>query len=102
MLLDNVVEIRRPDLLPDVTRHTGLGASQVDDQLGFWAQVLRDVARDFLRAALPRSTRPVPLSGVALPRTLSRSRSGFPMTRLLARRPSRRERSGRPSRPMSE
>ena len=48
MLLDNVVAVRRPDLLAEATRQSGLGASQVDDQLRFWARVLREVAGDFL------------------------------------------------------
>ncbi len=48
VLLDNVVAVRRPDLLAEATRQSGLGASQVDDQLRFWARVLREVAGDFL------------------------------------------------------
>ena len=47
-LLDNVVESRRPDLVPEVSRQTGLRSSELDQQLRFWAQVLRDVAGDFL------------------------------------------------------
>jgi hypothetical protein len=47
-LLDNVVEVRQPDLMAEVARQTGLRASQLDEQLKFWARVLRDVAEDFL------------------------------------------------------
>ncbi len=47
-LLDNVVEARDPDLMSDVKKQTGLKPSQLDEQLRFWAQVLRDVAGDFL------------------------------------------------------
>lgn len=47
-VLDNVVEARRPDLLDEVAKQTGLKASQLDDQLAFWARTLRDVAQDFL------------------------------------------------------
>ena len=45
VLLDNVVEVRRPDLLTEVARHNDLG---LEEQLQFWARVLRDVAGDFL------------------------------------------------------
>lgn len=47
-LLDNVVEARQPDLMREVTRLRGLKPSELDEQLHFWAQVLRDVAGDFL------------------------------------------------------
>ena len=48
VLLDNVVKVRQPHLMAEVAGHTGLGTAQVDEQLRFWAQVLRDVAGDFL------------------------------------------------------
>lgn len=47
-LLENVVESRQPDLMRDVTRLHGLKPSDLDQQLHFWARVLRDVAGDFL------------------------------------------------------
>jgi hypothetical protein len=47
-LLDVVAEVRRPDLLAEVRRQRGLSPSQVQSQLAFWAQLLRDVAPDFL------------------------------------------------------
>lgn len=47
-LLDNVVEVRRPDLLADVGAQHGLKPAELDEQLRFWAQVLREVAPDFL------------------------------------------------------
>jgi hypothetical protein len=34
--------------MAEVARQTGLGDSQLDDQLRFWARVLREVAGDFL------------------------------------------------------
>lgn len=47
-LLDNVVEARQPDLLTEVARLRGLKSSELDQQLHFWARVLRDVAGDFV------------------------------------------------------
>lgn len=47
-LLDNVIEVRRPDLLPLVRRQHGLTDDAVKSQLTFWAEALRDVAPDFL------------------------------------------------------
>jgi hypothetical protein len=47
-LLDNVVEAREPNLMAEVSRQTGLKPSEIDEQLRFWAQVLRDLAGDFL------------------------------------------------------
>jgi len=51
-LLDNVVEVRRPELAAEAARHRGLGPAEVEDQLAYWAQVLRDVAGDFLAGDL--------------------------------------------------
>ena len=51
-LLDNVVEVRRPDLAAEAARHRGLGPAEVEDLLAYWAQVLRDVAGDFLAGDL--------------------------------------------------
>ncbi|MDX6240887.1 MAG: hypothetical protein QOG10_5707 [Kribbellaceae bacterium] len=47
-LLDNVVEVRQPSLVEHAGKLSGLTASRLDEQLGFWARVLRDVASDFL------------------------------------------------------
>jgi hypothetical protein len=47
-LLDNVVEVRVPELMSDVGKQTGLKSSQLEEQLRFWAQILREVAADFL------------------------------------------------------
>ena len=47
-LLDTVVEARQPDLMSEVARQRGLNSSELDEQLQFWARVLRDVAGDFL------------------------------------------------------
>jgi hypothetical protein len=47
-LLDNVVEVRQPDLMADVGKQTGLTSDELDGQLRFWAHILCDVARDFL------------------------------------------------------
>jgi hypothetical protein len=48
VLLDNVVEARSPELMNELRKQTGLKPSQLDQQLQFWAQLLRDVAGDFL------------------------------------------------------
>ena len=48
-LLDTVMEARRPDLVDEATKQTGLTDSEVDQQVEFWARVLRDVAADFLQ-----------------------------------------------------
>ena len=48
VLLDDVVETRAPDLMDQVRKQVGLKSSDLDQQLQFWAQVLRDVAGDFL------------------------------------------------------
>jgi len=47
-LLDNVIESREPDLMSEVRKQTGLEPSALDEQLRFWARVLREVAGDFL------------------------------------------------------
>ncbi|WP_310963227.1 hypothetical protein [Nocardioides terrisoli] len=47
-LLDNVVEARRPELLDEASRQHGLKASEIEGQLSFWANVLKEVASDFL------------------------------------------------------
>ena len=47
-LLDNVVEVRQPELMADVARLGGVSASHLDEQLRFWARVLKEVAPDFL------------------------------------------------------
>lgn len=47
-LLDNVVEARQPHLREDAAKLSGLTASQLDQQLQFWASVLSDVAPEFL------------------------------------------------------
>jgi hypothetical protein len=47
-LLDSVVEVRRPELMPEVKSHIGLRPAQIEAQLAFWAEVLRAVAGDFL------------------------------------------------------
>ena len=47
-LLDNVVEVRQPSLMTDVRKQRGLTAVELDGQLQFWADILRDVASDFV------------------------------------------------------
>ncbi|MDP9181819.1 MAG: hypothetical protein M3P04_03435 [Actinomycetota bacterium] len=47
-LLDNVLEARRPDLQHAALPMTGLQDRDIDLQLAFWANALRDTCSDFL------------------------------------------------------
>jgi hypothetical protein len=48
ILLDNVLEARRADLQHAALLMTGLQDREIDAQLAFWADSLRDVCPDFL------------------------------------------------------
>jgi len=47
-LLDNVLEARRPDLMEAALPMTGLQDRDIDLQLAFWANALREACPDFL------------------------------------------------------
>jgi hypothetical protein len=52
VLLDNVLEVRRPDLFVQARLMTGLGGEQLDRQLAFWSSAVREVVPDFLAGDL--------------------------------------------------
>ena len=47
-LLDSVVLARQPVLQDEMQKQSGLKTAEIESQLAFWAQTLRDVAPDFL------------------------------------------------------
>lgn len=48
VLLDTVLEARKPSRLAETRSMTGLDGKRLDEQLAFWAEILRAVAPDFL------------------------------------------------------
>ena len=48
MLLDNMVELKAPDLMSEAKKLSGLKPAQLDEQLHFWSFALRQLAGDFL------------------------------------------------------
>ena len=47
-LLDNIVELKQPDLVKEVKKQSGLRPVELDHRLHFLALVLRQLAGDFL------------------------------------------------------